>query len=75
MRRRQQNNKLGLAAKNVQDHYDIPTKFYELWLNESMTYSCAYYTTPDNSLFQAQLDKHRHIAAKLAGARHAGGGN
>ena len=29
VRRRQQNNKLGLAAKNVQHHYDIPTKFYE----------------------------------------------
>jgi len=65
MRRRQQNNKLGVAAKNVQHHYDIPTKFYELWLDESMTYSCAYYTAPDNSLNQAQVDKHRHIAAKL----------
>jgi len=65
LRRRQQNNKLGQAAKNVQHHYDIPTKFYELWLDESMTYSCAYYTKPDNSLNQAQMDKHRHIAAKL----------
>lgn len=65
MRRSQQNNKLGVAARNVQHHYDIPTKFYELWLDETMTYSCAYYTQPDNSLRQAQLDKLRHIAAKL----------
>ncbi len=65
LRRRHQNNKLGLAAKNVQHHYDIPTKFYELWLDQSMTYSCAYYTAPDNSLQQAQGDKLRHIAAKL----------
>jgi cyclopropane-fatty-acyl-phospholipid synthase len=65
LRRRQQNNKLGLAAKNVQHHYDIPTKFYELWLDETMTYSCAYYRSPDNSLDQAQMDKLRHIAAKL----------
>ena len=65
LRRRQQNNKLGLAAKNVQHHYDIPTKFYELWLDETMTYSCAYYTSPDKSLYQAQMDKLRHIAAKL----------
>jgi len=28
MRRSQQNNKLGLAAKNAKHHYDIPTKFY-----------------------------------------------
>ncbi|MET0942306.1 MAG: cyclopropane-fatty-acyl-phospholipid synthase family protein [Mesorhizobium sp.] len=65
LRRRQQNNKLGLAAKNVQHHYDIPTKFYELWLDETMTYSCAYYTGRDKSLLQAQMDKLRHIAAKL----------
>lgn len=65
LRRRQQNNKLGQAAKNVQHHYDIPTKFYELWLDDTMTYSCAYYTAPDNSLNQAQMDKLRHIAAKL----------
>ena len=38
-------NKLGRAAKNVQHHYDIPTKFHELWLDETMTYSCAYYTS------------------------------
>ena len=65
LRRSQQNNKLGLAAKNVQHHYDIPTKFYELWLDETMTYSCAYYTVPDKGLHRAQMDKLRHIAAKL----------
>ncbi len=30
-----------------------------------MNYSCAYFTHPDNSLEQAQIDKMRHIAAKL----------
>ena len=30
-----------------------------------MTYSCAYYTSPDVGLHQAQIDKLRHIAAKL----------
>ena len=65
MRRSQQNNKLGLAAKNAKHHYDIPTKFYELWLGDIMSYSCAYYTSPDIGLRQAQMDKHRHIAAKL----------
>ncbi len=65
LRRRHQNNRIGLAADNVKHHYDIPTKFYELWLDETMTYSCAYYTAPENGLNQAQSDKHRHIAAKL----------
>ncbi len=40
-------------------------KFYQLWLDETMTYSCAYYTAPDVGLHQAQIDKLRHIAAKL----------
>ncbi len=65
VRRTQQRNPLGQAAVNIRHHYDIPPKFYELWLDPTMTYSCAYYTSPDVSLHQAQIDKLRHIAAKL----------
>jgi len=65
VRRAQQRNQLGLAAKNIRHHYDIPPDFYRMWLDETMTYSCAYYTSPDVSLHQAQIDKLRHIAAKL----------
>ena len=65
VRRTQQRNPLGLAAKNIRHHYDIPPDFYRLWLDETMTYSCAYYTSPDESLQQAQINKLRHIAAKL----------
>jgi cyclopropane-fatty-acyl-phospholipid synthase len=65
VRRFQQQNPLGLAAKNVRHHYDIKPEFYKLWLDPTMNYSCAYYTHPDNSLEQAQQDKMRHIAAKL----------
>lgn len=65
VRRWQQRNPLGLAAKNIRHHYDIPPDFYRLWLDETMTYSCAYYPTPDVSLHEAQLAKLRHIAAKL----------
>lgn len=65
LRRTHQRNPLGLAARNVRHHYDIPPKFYRLWLDETMTYSCAYFTSPDVSLHEAQLAKLRHIAAKL----------
>ena len=65
VRRLQQNNPLGGAAKNVRHHYDVGNDFYRLWLDPSMNYSCAYFTHPDNSLEQAQIDKMRHIAAKL----------
>lgn len=65
VRRAQQRNPIGLAARNIRHHYDIPPAFYRLWLDETMTYSCAYHVSPEVSLHQAQLAKLRHIAAKL----------
>ena len=61
----QQRNPLGIAARNIRHHYDIPADFFRLWLDETMTYSCGYYVTPDISLQQAQIDKMRRVAAKL----------
>jgi cyclopropane-fatty-acyl-phospholipid synthase len=65
LRRWHQRNPLGLAARNIRHHYDIPPDFYRLWLDRTMTYSCAYYETPEATLEQAQRAKLRHIAAKL----------
>lgn len=65
LRRRQQRNPIGLAARHIRHHYDIPPDFYRLWLDPTMTYSCAYYPSPDITLHEAQLAKLRHIAAKL----------
>jgi len=65
MRRWHQRNPIGRAATHARAHYDIPPEFYRLWLDPGMTYSCAYYLTPETSLAQAQIDKMRHIAAKL----------
>ena len=60
-----QANKLGRAAGNAREHYDHPADFYALWLDQRMNYSCAYFTSPDESLEDAQLNKLRHVAAKL----------
>lgn len=65
LKRRQQSNKLGQAASNVSSHYDHPRAFYELWLDETMSYSCAYFERPETPLKDAQIAKMRHIAAKL----------
>ena len=54
------------ARRNVQRHYDIGNALYDLFLATARQYSCAYFTHPENSLEQAQLDKKAHIAAKLA---------
>ncbi|MBU3066382.1 class I SAM-dependent methyltransferase [Nocardia sp. NEAU-G5] len=43
--------------RNVQSHYDVSDDFYRLFLDPSMTYSCAYFERPDMSLEQAQLAK------------------
>jgi len=53
------------SKANVAHHYDLSRDLYELFLDEDMQYSCAYWTDPTNTLEQAQLDKKAHIAAKL----------
>ena len=40
-------------------------EFYRLFLDEDLQYTCAYYSSPDDTLEEAQLNKKRHIVAKL----------
>ncbi|WP_076068832.1 SAM-dependent methyltransferase [Sphingomonas montana] len=58
-------NRIARSKQNVAHHYDIGDRLYDLFLDVDRQYSCAYFTDPDNSLEQAQLDKKAHIAAKL----------
>lgn len=51
--------------EDVQYHYDLGNDFFRLWLDETMSYSCAYFKTPEDTLFQAQLNKIDHILRKL----------
>src|SRR5699024_3735035 len=37
-------------AEVISDHYDVGNDFYELFLGEAMTYTCAYYPEEDASL-------------------------
>lgn len=34
---------------NVSHHYDLGNNFYRLWLDETMSYSCAYFKNPDDT--------------------------
>ncbi|GAB4586831.1 cyclopropane mycolic acid synthase family methyltransferase [Nocardia sp. IFM 10818] len=43
--------------QQVQSHYDLSDEFYALFLDPSMTYSCAYFTHPGMTLEQAQQAK------------------
>jgi len=49
----------------VRHHYDVSNDFYGLILGPSMTYSCAYFDPPEDSLEAAQERKHEVICRKL----------
>jgi cyclopropane-fatty-acyl-phospholipid synthase len=51
------------AAVNY--HYDHPVDFWRLWLDESLSYSCAYFHSEDDSLAAAQKAKLDYICRKL----------
>jgi cyclopropane-fatty-acyl-phospholipid synthase len=46
----------GASAAAVQSHYDLSNEFYRLWLDPSMTYSCALWHGNED-LFAAQMNK------------------
>lgn len=58
-------NKKPKQAKFIAHHYDVGNDFYKLWLDPSMTYSCAYFHSPKDSLETAQRQKIEHILRKL----------
>ena len=58
-------NNLKNSKKNIEFHYDIGNDFYKLWLDDTMTYSCGYFKSEDDSLTAAQKNKVDHILKKL----------
>ena len=58
------NTKRG-SQLNIYAHYDLGNDFYALFLDETMTYSCAVFTTPENTLAEASLEKYDRICRKL----------
>lgn len=51
--------------QNIQHHYDLGNHFFSLWLDETMSYSCAYFKDPGDSLTKAQIQKIDLILKKL----------
>lgn len=58
-------NSLRKAPKNVTFHYNLGNDFFELFLDQSMTYTCAYFRSPDDTLEQAQVNKYDHVCRKV----------
>lgn len=58
------NTKTG-SRKNIMAHYDLGNEFYELFLDETMTYSCGIFETAQSSLRDASEAKYDRICRKL----------
>lgn len=50
----------------VRHHYNVGNDFFALFLDPTMTYSCAYWGAGAESLEQAQFDKRELVCRKLA---------
>jgi cyclopropane-fatty-acyl-phospholipid synthase len=51
--------------RNVRAHYDLSNEFFEIMLDETMTYSCAFFEHPGMTLRDAQVAKIDRICSKL----------
>src|SRR3954471_10095412 len=52
-------------ARAVRHHYDVSNEFFALFLDASMTYSCAIFSRGAESLEEAQATKHELVCTKL----------
>ena len=60
-----QRNSKKQALKNISYHYDLGNDFYQLWLDETMTYSSALFKTGQESLENAQLAKYASMVEQM----------
>ncbi len=58
------NSRAGSRA-NIAAHYDVGNDYFELLLDESMTYSCALFATADTTLHDAQTAKLERLCRLL----------
>ncbi len=50
---------------NIAAHYDLGNDFYELFLDETLTYSCGIFEGEDSTLEEASMAKYARICQKL----------
>jgi cyclopropane-fatty-acyl-phospholipid synthase len=58
-------NTAGGSRRNIAAHYDLGNKFFELFLDESMAYSCGIFETESASLLDASTAKFNAACGKL----------
>ncbi|HEY9154192.1 MAG TPA: cyclopropane-fatty-acyl-phospholipid synthase family protein [Opitutaceae bacterium] len=58
-------NSVQTARRNISEHYDLSNDFFALFLDGSMMYSSAKYTSPEMSLAEAQREKNEALCRAL----------
>lgn len=56
------------STRNIRAHYDVGNEFYQLWLDEGMTYSSGVFAPGDSDLIRAQGRKYDRILDRLTDA-------
>jgi cyclopropane-fatty-acyl-phospholipid synthase len=59
------NDKSG-SRRNIAAHYDLGNRFFELFLDETMAYSCGIFPRADSTLLEASIAKFDACCSKLA---------
>jgi cyclopropane-fatty-acyl-phospholipid synthase len=54
------------SRKNIGAHYDLSNEFFELFLDETLTYSCGIFEREDATLKEASIAKTDRLCVKLA---------
>jgi cyclopropane-fatty-acyl-phospholipid synthase len=60
-----QRNSKDQARKNISYHYDLGNDFYKLWLDDTMSYSSAIFTDPQQSMEAAQIEKYKSMVDEM----------
>ena len=63
--RRRRANGTSDSRNNIRHHYDLGNAFYRLWLDRQLSYTCAYFPSPEITLEEAQIAKMDHVCRKL----------
>jgi cyclopropane-fatty-acyl-phospholipid synthase len=58
-------NSINGSKKNISEHYDLHNDFFALFLDPTMTYSCAYFKSEEMNLQQAQIEKYERLCQQL----------
>lgn len=58
-------NTVETSRRNIAEHYDLGNDFYQLWLDPTMTYSSALFTSVEQTLEEAQIAKYDALCRKL----------